>query len=34
MSPSMKILIFMGALGWGVIFYFAGINTPPEEREF
>ncbi|XP_059383959.1 si:dkey-9p24.5 [Carassius carassius] len=32
MSPSMKFLIFMGALGWGVIFYFAAMGTPPQEH--
>ncbi|XP_043080952.1 plasminogen-like isoform X1 [Puntigrus tetrazona] len=31
MSPSMKILIFMGALGWGVIFYFAATSPLSEE---
>uniref|UniRef100_A0A8C1G8N3 Si:dkey-9p24.5 n=1 Tax=Cyprinus carpio TaxID=7962 RepID=A0A8C1G8N3_CYPCA len=34
MSPSMKILIFIGGLGWGVIFYFAAVGnvTPTEEH--
>ncbi|KAK7132398.1 hypothetical protein R3I93_018821 [Phoxinus phoxinus] len=29
MSNGMKFLLFMGALGWGVIFYFAGISHSP-----
>ncbi|XP_050952759.1 transmembrane protease serine 9 [Labeo rohita] len=31
MSPSMKMLLFLVALGWGIIFYFAATGYPPTE---